>query len=146
MKAIYLTLFSLTILLTSNHVIAQKEASAFVFKVKGISKYHTLTELEGMTKGQLVPLYKERVNILFNILPYLGVTDKNAVTFRDLGIPETKENVKTLDSEKENSKLYLKQNEDFLVAILPYSDTKNIINAILFYEEVMKLIKTNLQE
>jgi hypothetical protein len=144
MKTIYLALFTLSLLFSTNYGNAQ--TSTFVFKVKGIKKYHSLTELESMSKGELIPIYQERVDILFNIIPYLGVTDKNAVTFKDLGIPETKENKKTLDSEKENSKAYLAQNNGFLVAILPYSDTKNIINAILFYEEVMKLIKTNLQE
>ncbi len=145
MKTLYLALFSI-FMFTSTATYAQKDAPAVVFKVRGIKKFHSLSELQSMSKGELIPLYHERVDILFNFIPYLGVTSKNGVTFKDLGIPESKENLKVLQVEKDSRNLYIGQNTLFLNAILPYSDTTNIIDAILFYEEVMKLVKSNLQE
>lgn len=95
-----------------------------------------------MTKGQLMPLYIERVKILFSVIQYFGITNKSGVTFADLGIPRSKENESAFDDETENRTLFLGKNEVFLKTILPYSDTSNIINAILFYEDVLKLVHT----
>ena len=95
-----------------------------------------------MNKGQLMPLYVERVKILFSVIQYFGITNKSGVTFNDLGIPPSKENVQALDDEIENRTVFLGGNEQFLKAILPYSDTSNIVDAILFYEEVLKLVHT----
>lgn len=126
-------------LLTSVNVKAQEKV---VINIRGISTYYDKKELEGMTKGQLMPLYVERVRILFSVIQYFGVTKKSGVTFKDLGIPTTKENVKLLETEIENREGFLKNNETFLNGILPYSDTRNIVEAILFYQEVLKLIYT----
>lgn len=126
-------------LLTSVNVKAQEKV---VINIRGISTYYDKKDLEGMTKGQLMPLYVERVKILFSIIQYFGVTKKSGVTFKDLGIPTSKENVKLLETEIENREGFLKNNEAFLNGILPYSDTRNIVEAILFYQEVLKLIYT----
>lgn len=142
MKTFYLTLFSIFLFSSTSSLYAQKDAPAVVFKVRGVKQYHTLSELQAMTKGELIPLYQERVDILFNFIPYLGVTSKNGVTFKDLGIPESKDNLKVLQSEKDSRTIFIGQNSQFLNSILPYSDTANIIDAILFYEEVMKLVRS----
>lgn len=126
-------------LLASVDVVAQEKV---VINIRGISTYYDRKELEGMTKGQLMPLYVERVKILFSIIQYFGITKKSGVTFTDLGIPASKENIKLLETEESNRESFLQGNAGFLTGILPYSDTKNIIEAILFYQEVLKLIYT----
>jgi hypothetical protein len=142
MKKFYI-FFLAVFLLTSVETVAQdKNAPKVVINIRGISKFHDLKELQTMNKGQLMPLYIERVKILFSVIQYFGITNKSGVTFTDLGIPPSKENVQALDTEIENRALFLGANEQFLKAILPYSDTSNIINAILFYEEVLKLVFT----
>ncbi len=138
MRKFYLCVIAF-FLLASGDVVAQEK---IVINVRGISTYYDKKDLEGMTKGQLMPLYVERVKILFSIIQYFGVTKKSGVTFKDLGIPTSKENVKLLEMEIENREGFLKNNEAFLNGILPYSDTKNIVEAILFYQEVLKLIYT----
>ncbi|NJM78628.1 MAG: hypothetical protein HC854_01520 [Flavobacterium sp.] len=138
MRKFYLCVIAF-FLLASNDVVAQDKV---VINIRGISTYYDKKDLEGMTKGQLMPLYVERVKILFSIIQYFGVTKKSGVTFKDLGIPTSKENVKLLESEIENREGFLKNNEAFLNGILPYSDTRNIVEAILFYQEVLKLIYT----
>lgn len=138
MRKFYLCVIAF-FLLASGDVVAQEKV---VINIRGISTYYDKKELEGMTKGQLMPLYVERVKILFSIIQYFGVTKKSGVTFKDLGIPTSKENVKLLETEIENREGFLKNNEAFLNGILPYSDTRNIVEAILFYQEVLKLIYT----
>lgn len=138
MRKFYLCVIAFFVL-ASGDVVAQEK---IVINVRGISTYYDKKDLEGMTKGQLMPLYVERVKILFSIIQYFGVTKKSGVTFKDLGIPTSKENVKLLETEIENREGFLKNNEIFLNGILPYSDTKNIVEAILFYQEVLKLIYT----
>ena len=147
MKLFYLGLLSF-FLLGSVEVVAQKNQKAapqIIINVRGISKYHNLKELQDMTKGQLIPLYKERVKILYNVFPYIGVTPKPGVSFADLGIPASKENTAALDQEITNRGQFIENNDKFLDAILPYSDTSNIINAILFYEEVLKMVSSSTQ-
>ena len=143
MKTIYIGLLSL-FLFTTNEVLAQKVTPPKVIvNIRGVSQFHDLKELQGMTKGQLIPLYKERVKVLFNVFPYIGVTPKPGVTYADLGIPSSKENVAALDEEIINRSQFIANNEKFLDAILPYSDTSYIVNAILFYEEVLKTLSSS---
>jgi len=138
MRKFYVCIVAL-FLLASVDVVAQN-GQKVIIDIRGIGSYHDRKDLEAMTKGQLMPLYLERVKILFSVIQYFGVTNKSGVTFTDLGIPATKENVKLLDTESENREKFLANNAEFLKGILPYSDTSNIITAILFYEEVLKLV------
>lgn len=141
MRKFYLIIIAF-LMLSSKDVVAQKGDQKVVIDIRGIGSYHDRKQLESMTKGQLMPLYLERVRILFSVIQYFGITNKSGVTFTDLGIPTSKENVKALEAEVENREQFLKNNEQFLTGILPYSDTSNIIKAILFYEEVLKLVHT----
>ncbi|NHN25565.1 hypothetical protein FIA58_007735 [Flavobacterium jejuense] len=138
MRKFYVCIVAL-FLLASVDVVAQN-GQKVIIDIRGIGSYHDRKDLEAMTKGQLMPLYLERVKILFSVIQYFGVTNKSGVTFTDLGIPASKENIKLLDTESENREEFLKNNAEFLKGILPYSDTSNIITAILFYEEVLKLV------
>lgn len=142
MKKIYILFLAAFLLASVDSVAQDKNAPKVVINIRGISKFHDLKELQAMNKGQLMPLYIERVKILFSVIQYFGITSKSGVTFTDLGIPPSKENVSALDNEIENRSLFLGKNEQFLKSILPYSDTSNIIDAILFYEEVLKLVHT----
>lgn len=140
MKKFYI-FFLAVFLLTSVDTVAQdKNAPKVVINIRGVSKFHDLKELQAMNKGQLMPLYIERVKILFSVVQYFGITNKPGTTFTDLGIPTSKENVQSLEDEVDARSIFLGKNEQFLKSILPYSDTSNIINAILFYEEVLKLV------
>lgn len=138
MRKFYVCIVAL-FLLASVDVVAQN-GQKVIIDIRGIGTYHDRKDLEAMTKGQLMPLYLERVKILFSVIQYFGVTSKSGVTFSDLGIPATKENIKLLDTETSNRDEFLTNNAEFLKGILPYSDTSNIITAILFYEEVLKLV------
>ena len=59
-----------------------------------------------------------------------------------LGIPDTKENRKALVENKEASDVYFEDTIEFQKKILPYSDTSDLIAAILFYESTLKSLHT----
>ena len=103
-----------------------------------ISKYHNKEELERLGKGELIVLYTERNEVLSSTLPYIAFATKPGVTMTDLGIPENNDNTKALDDQFENTDDYLENTLEFQRKFLPYGDTKNLIAAILFYEEIMK--------
>lgn len=107
-----------------------------------ISKYHTYEELNRMSKGELLALYTERIEVIVNILPNIAFATKPGVTMGSLGIPETKENVKALLANKEASAQYFDSTIAYQKLILPYSDTRDLIAAIIFYEETLKSLHT----
>ena len=107
-----------------------------------ITKYHSHEELNRMSKGDLLSLYIERIEVIVNILPNIAFATKPGVTMSSLGIPETKENIKALEANKEASVEYFDSTVEFQTSILPYSDTRDLIAAILFYEETLKSLHT----
>ncbi len=107
-----------------------------------ISKYHSREQLDEMSKGELLTLYIERIEVIVNILPNIAFATKPGITMKSLGIPETKENKKALENNKEASDDYFESTVEFQTKILPYSDTNDLIAAILFYESTLKALHT----
>ncbi|MEM5567132.1 hypothetical protein WNY78_18590 [Psychroserpens sp. AS72] len=107
-----------------------------------ISKYHSFAQLDKMSKGELLKLYSERIQVIVNILPNIAFATKPGVTMASLGIPETKENKKALEINRDASVEYFDSTVEFQKKILPYSDTRDLIAAILFYEETLKSLHT----
>lgn len=121
----------------------KKDQSQSIISGKvNISKYHSRDQLDDMTKGELLNLYIERIEVIVNILPNIAFATKPGVTMKDLGIPETKENKKALEDNIEASDNYFDSSVEFQKKILPYSDTKDLIAAILFYESTLKALHT----
>ena len=130
----FFLLFSLTIN-------AQKAPlSRPILMFRGIGTYHDLKSLEAMNKGELKELYLERLKILVNVIPYYAISTKAGTTMKDMGITESVENLKVLERESINRDNYLLANVDFLNAMIPYCDKINIIQGILFYEDLLKKI------
>ena len=148
------TIISVILFLTISFCFAQKEEPIKVVKKKKnapitmitgkvyITKYHTYDELNQMSKGDLLALYSERIEVIVNILPNIAFATKPTVTMASLGIPETKDNKKALEANQEASQEYFDSTVEFQRKILPYSDTSNLIAAILFYEETLKSLHT----
>lgn len=107
-----------------------------------ISKYHNYEDLQSLAKGKLLTLYNERIEVIVNILPNIAFATKPNVTMTSLGIPETKENKRALQANHEASSDYFDSTVEFQSKILPYSDTSDLIAAILFYEETLKSLHT----
>jgi len=133
-------LLSMCLCLVSAISFAQKrnEPKSIIKEDIAIKKYHNKEELERLPKGELLVLYVERIESLIETLPYIAFATKPGVTMSTLGIPNNSDNRKILERKFDDSADFLKSNTEFQDAILPYSDTSNLISAILFYEEIMK--------
>lgn len=118
------------------------ESQSIITGKVNISKYHSRDQLDTMSKGDLLTLYIERIEVIVNILPNIAFATKPGVTMENLGIPETKENKKALEDNKEASNDYFDSTVEFQTKILPYSDTNDLIAAILFYEATLKSLHT----
>ncbi len=116
----------------------KKVAKSIISEKVSIRKYHTKEDLDRMQKGQLLDLYVERIESLVKLLPYIAFATKPGVTMTTLGIPNDKDNRTALDDQFDATNSFLETNNEFQRRILPYSDTSNLIAAILFYEETMK--------
>ena len=115
-------------------------AKSIISSKVAIKKYHNKEELESMQKGTLLVLYIERIESLAKTLPYIAFSTKPGVTLSSFGVPNSKDNRKLLDNQFEATDDYLENTTEFQRELLPYSDTDKIVNAILFYEEIMKLL------
>ena len=135
-----ITSISIGLILITTSIYAQKkeDLKTIIDNKVTIKKYHDSEELGNMQKGELLKLYMERITVLTNTLPYIAFATKPNVTMSNLGIPDTKENIKALEDQHENTDIYVSNTSEFQKIILPYSDTNRLTNAILFYEDIMK--------
>lgn len=106
-----------------------------------IRTYNDDKSLKAMSKGELVELYIERMKVIVRILPKIGMATKPGVTMADLGIPDTNDNKKALELEKEATQTYLDITVDYLRKMLPFCDKGELVNSILFYEQTLKALR-----
>lgn len=137
---IRIILFSFSFFLMTGISFAQKNKApkSIIQEGVAIKKYHSKGELERMQKGELLVLYTERIESLVKLLPYIAFATKPGITMSSLGIPNDSDNRKILDNQFDATDTFLETTREFQKTILPYSDTKNLISAILYYEETMK--------
>lgn len=132
--------FSVFFLLATGIVSAQdKNAPKSIISTSAlIKKYHDQKELQGMKKGELLELYIERIKVLVKTLPYIALATKPGITMTDLGIPNDADNRKMLAEQAESTTNFLDVTVAFQRRMVPYSDTDNLVAAILFYENTLK--------
>lgn len=132
--------FIVCFLLTTCIVSAQDRNApkSIISTAASIKKYHDQKELQAMKKGELLELYIERIRVLVKTLPYIALTTKPGVTMSDLGIPNNPDNRKILSEQTENTTSFLDITVGFQRKMVPYSDTDNLVAAILFYETTLK--------
>ncbi len=104
--------------------------------------YNTKEQLDVLNKRELLDLYVERLKLIIYTLPNLGLANKPGVTLDDLGIPKSPENDKALDTNINNTDVFLNSTVSFQNLMLPYVDKSDIIISILFYEDVIKKMHT----
>ncbi|WP_178988572.1 hypothetical protein [Winogradskyella schleiferi] len=138
------TLFCAIFFLMISMGFAQKknETQSIISGKVNISKYHSREDLKKLKKGDLLVLYIERIEVIVNILPNIAFATKPGVTMQSLGIPDTKDNKKALEDNIDASVSYFDSTIEFQKKILPYSDTTDLIAAILFYESTLKALHT----
>ncbi|AMO20483.1 hypothetical protein HUE46_07360 [Flavobacterium columnare] len=136
-KIIFLSLF---MLFAVGNINAQAKKPKSIISTSGaaIKKFHEKSELDGMPKGQLLELYKERIRVLVNILPYLALTNKPGMTMQDVGIPDTSDNNSALDKQQENIVAFVNSTIAFQSTMVPYADKGNLVASILYYENMLR--------
>lgn len=139
-STLFCAIFSL--MLTMGFAQKKNENPSIISGKVSISKYHSREDLKNMKKGELLDMYIERIEVIVKILPNIAFATKPGVTMESLGIPETKDNKKALKENIEASTSYFNSTIEFQKTILPYSDTKDLIAAILFYESTLKALHT----
>ena len=143
MKTKFTLLTAMFFLMISMSYAQKKGESQSIISGKvNIAKYYSRATLSKMSKGDLLVLYIERIEVIVNILPNIAFATKPGVTMDSLGIPETKDNKKALEENIEASDNYFDSTIEFQKKILPYSDTTDLIAAILFYESTLKSLHT----
>ena len=118
-------------------------AIVFASKVGMAQTAYTDSTLSTMTKMQLTKVYLDEVTKLAFSTPYtpftIGVSD---TIHGELDIPVSKYTARKRDKIMEMSKTYGELMEEQLYELVPYSDKKDIIRAILFLQETNSEIKT----
>lgn len=130
------------LMITMGYAQKKNESQSIITGKVGISKYHSREELKKVPKGDLLTLYIERIEAIINILPNIAFATKPGVTMESLGIPDTKDNKKALEDNIKATSTYFDSTMEFQKKILPYSDTTDLIAAILFYESTLKAFHT----
>ena len=118
-------------------------AIVFASKVSMAQTAYNDSTLNTMTKMQLTKIYLDEVTTLAFSTPYtpftIGVSD---TIHGELDIPVSKYTARKRDKIMEMSKTYGELMEEQLYELVPYSDKKDIIRAILFLQETNSEIKT----
>lgn len=116
----------------------KKQPKSIINDKVAIKKYHSKDELDRKQKGELLVLYIERIESLVQLMPYIAFATKPGITMSTLGIPNDNDNRKILDEQFEATDEFIEKNKAFQQRILPYSDTDDLVSAILFYEDTLK--------
>ncbi len=135
-------LISLTILLSVNTLFAQKANEATFFtQNKMTNRFHTISDLEVLKKGDLILLYQDRIEEIMTILPFLSLTNEPNVRLKDIGIKEDSRHLKILKNSKEATEKSLETTKEAIEELVPYADTEKIIWTILYFEEIIKKMR-----
>jgi hypothetical protein len=116
----------------------EKSENTYVSADAKLTKIHSKEELEKLGKIELTEIYKQRISIISEIIPYLALHPKPGATLKEMGIPQTSENSSHLEKEVKNKAAYINSVNETLDDIIPYADKSNIIWSILFFERVIQ--------
>lgn len=113
------------------------EVTSFVSPTAVLTKVYSKEELEKLGKLELRNIYIECYVIATEIVPYLSLHNKPGATLKEMGIPETKPNLEHLKKAVAAKKQYIDAVKVTLDDVIPYSDTKNIVWAIMFFQDMI---------
>ncbi|WP_109299628.1 hypothetical protein [Aquimarina sp. AU474] len=126
----------------AHSAIAQKVNDAVFFtQKKQITRFHTISDLETLKKGELIKLYTDRVEEIMTILPFISLTNEAGVKLSDIGIKEDSRHLKILKNGTESTEKNLETTKEVIEELVPYADTEKIIWTILYFEEIIKKMR-----
>ncbi len=135
-------LISFILFIVTNITFGQQENPAIFFTQKDqVNKFHTISDLQSLKKGELVNLYQDRVKEIMTVLPFLSLTNEAGVRLKDIGIKEDSRHLKVLKNTTESIHDNLEIINTMVEELIPYADTEKIIWTILYYEEIIKKMR-----
>ncbi len=135
-------LFIMTLFFSLTFGFAQKTKSdekkrTIVGKKATINMYHNRHDLDKLNKSSLKSLYIRRVLSIYEVLPFLPLNAIQGATVDELGVPETKKNVKMLEKDLKAKVKYTQKLEEHLYEYLGYAERGYLIDGIMFMEDLM---------
>ncbi|GIV43708.1 MAG: hypothetical protein KatS3mg035_0831 [Bacteroidia bacterium] len=131
MKKYFLTIFVFIVFISN--MFAQNQMADMTY---------VLGDLEKMDKLQLTKVYLSKYNRLVRISPYMSFGVVEPKDTKSLRIPSHSINEKNMANYKKKEKEFNKVVEDNLYNIIPYSDKKDIMDAIMFMQETIQKIES----
>ena len=107
-----------------------------------VKNFFDQSALQAMNKRALLDLYVERLRVITYTIPNIALTVKPGVTLEDLGVPMEEKNTMALAKYQQATSDYILNGEAFINLMMPYADKAEIIQGILFYDNIIKSIKT----
>ncbi len=102
-----------------------------------VNMYHNAHDLEKLTKVSLRRIYVRRIIALYEVMPFAPLVAHGGSTIDDLGIPESKKNIKLLVKDIKAKRKYMKKFEKHLMEVLTYAERDQLIQGILIVEQVL---------
>ncbi|GAA0717397.1 hypothetical protein [Aquimarina litoralis] len=119
----------------------KKDEAIFFQKKHQITKFHTISDLENLKKGELIKLYQDRIKEIVTVLPFLSLTNEPDVRLADLGIKEDSGHIKSLKKSTETAEEAVNVFQTSIEELVPYADTEKIILTILYFEDIIKKMR-----
>lgn len=102
---------------------------------------YVLGDLEVLDKIDLTKIYIAKLNKLSSITPYIPFGELQPKTPAELRIPATSINEKAMDSYNKTIQAYNQDSDAALSNLIPYADKKDIMDAIMFMQEMIAKIE-----
>ncbi len=103
---------------------------------------YVLGDLEVLDKIDLTKIYVAKLNKLSSITPYIPFGELQPKNPSELRIPATSINEKAMDSYSKTIEAYNQDSDAALSNLIPYADKKDIMDAIIFMQEMIDKIES----
>lgn len=103
---------------------------------------YVLGDLEVLDKIDLTKIYVAKLNKLSSITPYIPFGELQPKTPAELRIPATSINEKAMESYSKTIQAFNQDSDAALSNLIPYADKKDIMDAILFMQEMIAKIES----
>lgn len=109
---------------------------------KAQDAHYTLGDLEVLDKIELTKIYIAKLNKLSRISPYIPFGELEPKTPKELRIPATSINEKAMESYDKTIAAYNQDSDAALSNLIPYADKKDIMDSIMFLQEMIDKIQS----
>ncbi|MCS7073160.1 MAG: hypothetical protein NZ108_01695 [Bacteroidia bacterium] len=112
-----------------------------VMNTNAATANYLVGDLEKLDKLELTKIYISKVNRLMTIVPYIPFAKLEPKSPSDIKIPSNNANEACMRKLENSLKDHNQQLDASLSSLTPYADKKNIIESILFLQQVINKIE-----